>query len=99
MKVLFSEKAASDLLSIARYVRRDNPSRARSFVAELRVACDELGFMPSSYALMVGRESFGIRRRPYGNYLIFYKVENASVSVLRILNAARDHDALLFPDA
>jgi plasmid stabilization system protein ParE len=40
-------------------------------------------------------EAKGIRRRVYGNYLIFYRVTGEQVFVIRVLHAARDTDALL----
>lgn len=35
----FSTLARNDLLDIARYIARDNPLRARSFVSDLREQC------------------------------------------------------------
>lgn len=45
----------------------------------------------------IGRNR-GVRRRPHGNYLIFYRVTPESVEVLHILHGARDYEAVLFPD-
>jgi plasmid stabilization system protein ParE len=43
-------------------------------------------------------EHTNLRRRPYGNYLIFYCVQVDYVEVLHILHGARDYEALLFFD-
>ena len=36
-----------------------------------------------------------MRRRPYGNYGIYYEVDGNRVFVLRILNAAREVDGII----
>ena len=41
-------------------------------------------------------ESAGIRRRVYGNYLIFYRVNVSAVEVLHILHGARDYEQIIF---
>jgi plasmid stabilization system protein ParE len=53
--------------------------------------------MPRSFPLLPGREESGIRRRPYGDYLIFYRIADA-VEVLHVLHGAVDDERLLFPD-
>ncbi|HBK07694.1 MAG TPA: plasmid stabilization protein [Acetobacteraceae bacterium] len=98
MKVVLSDAARLGLERIGDYIARDNPSRAGSFVAELRTACLTLGEMPQAFPLVPRYERLGIRRRPHGNYLIFYRVDQDRVSIVQILHGARDYEALLFPD-
>ena len=38
-----------------------------------------------------------IRRRPAGDYLIFYRIEDDQIEVLHVLHGARDYEAILFP--
>ena len=99
MKVVLSERAIDDLIAIGAYIGRDNPTRAASFVAELEARCVTLGDMPKGYPLLSGYEARGIRRRPFGDYLIFYRVDETAsrIDVLRVLSGARDIDAILFP--
>ena len=48
---------------------------------------------------MIARyESTGIRRMPYKNYLIFYRVGDKRIEMLLVLNGAQDYEAILFPD-
>ena len=84
------------MIAIGRHIRLDNPPRAKTFVAELKEACRALGAMPRKYALVPGFEERSIRRRPYGNYLIFYRVEAEAVVVLHVLNGAQDYETILF---
>ncbi len=39
---------------------------------------------------------YGIRRRSYGDYLIFYRIDDEQISIVHILHGARDYEALLF---
>ncbi|MFF0950878.1 type II toxin-antitoxin system RelE/ParE family toxin [Rhizobium leguminosarum] len=43
-------------------------------------------------------EHTGIRRRPYGNYLIFYRVGEDRIEILHILNGAQDFESILFSE-
>jgi toxin ParE1/3/4 len=99
VKVVLPAAARLGLEQIGDFIARDNPSQARSFVTEIRAACLELGETPRAFPLVPRYERFGICRRPFGNYLILYRVEQDRVSIVHILLGARDHEAVLFPDA
>jgi plasmid stabilization system protein ParE len=43
-------------------------------------------------------EHLGIRRHPFGNYLIFYRVGTNAIEVVHVLHGARDYERLLFPE-
>ncbi|SCB49761.1 type II toxin-antitoxin system RelE/ParE family toxin [Rhizobium multihospitium] len=94
----FSNEAESDLEQIADYIARDNPRRALSFIRELRSKCEDLADNPSGFALVPRYEHHGIRRRVHGNYLIFYRVENAKMVIVHVLHGATDYGADLFGD-
>ncbi len=97
MRVVFSQQAKDGLREIALFIARDNKARALSFVGELRAKARDIGSMPRAFPLVPRYEHHGIRRRPHGNYLIFYRVEDDRVSIVHILHGARDYEALLFP--
>lgn len=97
MKVVLTEAALADLISIGEHIRIGNPQRADSFLAELRLCCAELGEMPLAFPLVQRHRTAGIRRRRYGNYLIFYRV-SIEIEILHVLHGARDYDRLLFPE-
>lgn len=98
MRVVLSDEARADLREIALFIARDNRTRARSFVRELQAKAHDVGDMPRAFPLIPRYEHHGIRRRPFGNYLIFYRIEDDRVSVVHILHGARDYEALLFPE-
>lgn len=99
MKVIFTEQAEQDLEDIGDWIARGNPSRAASFVIELRAACQEIGGRPRGYPVADSTRDPTLRRRVYGSYLIFYDIGAAAVEILHILHGARDYGRIVFPDA
>jgi len=97
MKVVITAAAEDDLEAIGDWIARHNPARALSFVRELRRDCATLADAPEGYALVPRYEHTGVRRRPHGNYLIFYYVHGDRIEVLHILHGARDYEPILFP--
>jgi plasmid stabilization system protein ParE len=65
---------------------------------ELRDACATLAQLPEGYPLVPCYERSSVRRRVYGNYLIFYHIVDRQIQVLHILHGARDYEAILFPE-
>lgn len=98
MKVVITAFARANLRDIARYIRQNNPKRAATFVNELLDRCAELANAPEAFALVPGHEPHGIRRRPYGNYLIFYRVGGNRIEVLHVLHGAQAYERILFPE-
>ncbi len=91
MRCRFSPLAKFDLEEIGDYIARDIPRRALSFIAEIRDRCLLILQTPQGSPL---REDLGagVRVAPFGRYLIFYTVHEATaeVRVERILHAVRD---------
>lgn len=98
MKVILTPEAMEDFERIGDYISQFNRVSAEKFVDEMTARCLKLADMPLRYQLLAGREESGIRRMPYRNYVAFYRVMENAVFILHILNAARDHGAILFPD-
>jgi toxin ParE1/3/4 len=71
---------------------------AFKFTIYLRQKALGVGAIPYAFPLVPRYERRGIRRRVCGNYLIFYRVENGDVLIVRILHGARDYGPLLFPE-
>lgn len=97
MIVLITNEAREDLDRIAGYIAQDNPVRAVSFVQELLEGCRSLSAMPHAFPLVPRHAASGIRRRPHGRYVLFYRVAAERIDVLHILNGARDYEDILFP--
>jgi toxin ParE1/3/4 len=98
VKVRFTKRAADDLERIGDAIARDNPSRALSFITELRNAALEIKHNPLSFSSVQHRPETGLRRKVHGNYLIFFKVAKHEVIIIRLLHGAMDHQSLLFSE-
>lgn len=98
MNVVISAAAEADLEAIADWIAQHSPLRALSFVQELRQECRSLADAPERYALIPRYAHIGIRRRPYGHCLIFYRLAEDRIEVLHILHGARDYEPILFPE-
>jgi addiction module RelE/StbE family toxin len=99
MKVVFSTQAKANLREIALFIAEDNKKRATSFVRELRAKAVQIGNMPRAFPLMPRFETHAIRRRPFGSYLIFYRIEDDHIFIIDILHAAQDAETQLFQDS
>jgi addiction module RelE/StbE family toxin len=97
--VLITRQAEADLERIGDYIAQDNPRRAISFIGELIEQCERLAETPHGFSLVPRYEHTGVRRRPYGNYLIFYRVGENRIEILHILNGAQDFESILFPES
>jgi toxin ParE1/3/4 len=83
MKVVLSRTAQANLREIALYIARHNKDRAISFVQELRAKAQDIGRIPRAFPLVPRYEHHGIRRRPFGACLIFYRIEDGCVLIRR----------------
>ena len=95
MRVDFTEAANQDLLDIGDHIALDSPLRARDFIRLLRRQALRLKDTPRAFPLVPRYESKGIRRRVFRDYLIFYRVDPETVTIIHILHGARDYEALL----
>jgi plasmid stabilization system protein ParE len=96
--VLITAQAEADLERIGDYIAEDNPQRATSFIHEMLERCERLAETPNGISLVPRYERTGVRRRPYGNYLIFYRVGEDRIEILHILNGAQDFESILFSE-
>jgi plasmid stabilization system protein ParE len=98
MRVRFTDTAEADLEEIADYIAADNADLAVAFVMDVQEACFGLADHPHRFPLIDTPLGGKLRRRPFGNYLIFYRAEEAIVVISRIINAARDLKRMAFPE-
>jgi plasmid stabilization system protein ParE len=97
VKVVLSRNAEHDLEAIGDWIAGDNPARATSFVAELSKACKAIGRAPRRFPLVDRARDPTLRRRVYGNYLIFYDVGVTAVEILHVLHGVRDYEQIVLP--
>ena len=89
MACVFTATAESDIEAIGDYIAMDNPSRAISFVQDIRTRCEKIVGAPESFSL-VPEYGDDIRKVPFGNYLIFYTVDGRDIVILHVMHGARN---------
>ena len=89
MRVELSRSALHDLECIGDFIAQDSPQRAKNFVKKLRGQCNKIAETPLAFRL---RTELGtnIRSSAYGNYVIFYCVDENILRILRILHGSMD---------
>ena len=87
--VRVSRDADRDLDDIWLYIARDNLDAATRLLGEIRACFSLLAKSPE-----IGRTRNemrpGMRSYPVGNYVIYYRVGEAHIGILRVVHGARD---------
>ncbi|GEP00152.1 type II toxin-antitoxin system RelE/ParE family toxin [Methylobacterium haplocladii] len=91
-EVVWSPTARADLVAIARYIARDNPSAARTVAATLRAAGEALAEVPTGRPGRVdGTFEKSLPRLPYViAHELVPKGDGEQVAVLHIIHTSRD---------
>jgi toxin ParE1/3/4 len=98
LRVRLSDQAESDLHEIACFIARNNRTAAENFIETCISTALSLGPFPLNGPVEEADKSGTLRRIVVGrfrNYLMFYRVGDQEVIVLRILHAARNRKQAL----
>ncbi len=83
----WTNRALGRLDEIAAYIAKDNPTRATTFVTELRKKVDIL----KSHQLGKAGRVFGTKELVlHPNYLAVYRVKDGEVQIITILHTAQN---------
>jgi toxin ParE1/3/4 len=91
VKVFITPAADKDIGNIGNWIAGENPKRAISFMLELQKACEAIGDVPKGSVVVQRYVGLEIRRKPYRDYLIFYRIKNSTVEILHVIHGARDY--------
>jgi len=89
MPYRFTPAARADLRGIARFIAKDNPVRAYSFVDDLESQTHRIAKNPLAYRLRPEMGQ-GLRACAFGRYLIVFRLAEGVVLVVRVLHGAMD---------
>ncbi len=94
MRIEFSGFVERDLMAIADYIARDSPSRAVSFIRQIREEVRRIGRKPLLHQLRpeIGKDA---RLSVVGRYVILYRVVGETIRIERVVYGGRDLPALL----
>jgi len=100
LRVFIEELAERDLESHIDFIAADNPRKAAEFIEAVQSAFVRLGELPRIGKVREFRDPrlVGVRSWPipqFANYLIFYRITETALEVLRVLHGARDIDGAL----
>lgn len=93
MKVVFSSASRADIASIGQYIAQENA--AARFTEELIAACEIVSLQPLGSPLASIEASADLRRKVHGRHLIFYRVDNDRIEIVRVLHGSRDIERVL----
>ena len=84
-----SPRASEDLLEIWSYIADDSEANADGFIDKIYETMELLARQPG---LGHHRDELapGIQSFPLGRYIIFYRVVNGAIEIVRVLHGARD---------
>jgi toxin ParE1/3/4 len=89
--------AKQDLKEINHYLIRFSPAAARRLKEQIKQQCQSLATFPE-----MGRKADnlapGLRSFPVGDYLIFYRLGNKHIEIVRVLSGYRDLEAIFSSD-
>jgi plasmid stabilization system protein ParE len=93
MRIEFSRWVEGNLEAIGDYIAQDNPTRAVSFIREIREKINRIGQQPLLYQLRpeIGE---GARLAVVGRYVLLFRIVGETVRIERVVFGGRDLPAL-----
>lgn len=94
MKVSFTRSARADLIAIGSWIERDDPARAKSFVAELVDSCNAITDLPHGCPT-ISTVRHPLRRRNFKRYRIIFRALPNKVRIIAVSHGSRDTHAIM----
>lgn len=99
LPIVFGHQAIEDLLDIVEYLAAENPTAAQAFREDLERSCAVLAEMPGigmlrsfSHPQLADVRWWPLKR--FEKYLVFYRVQEDALHIVRVVHGARDLPAL-----
>ena len=88
-RVIRSKESDEDLRTIYQYIAADNPDAAERLLRKIDTKLEDYAALPE---MGMRRDvlSPGVRSFPVGSYLVFYRIIDAGIEVVRVLHGKRD---------
>jgi len=88
-KPFYTTAAQQDLTDILHYIARDKPSAAVTWVEKIEAKCLAIAKNPSMGDLQLHLGE-GVRASAVGRYVVFHRIANFRVEILRVIPGDRD---------
>ncbi len=95
----YSKEAKQDLIGIKRYIKYNlqEPNTAQKLISKIKMEIDKLKNDPTIYAIIEDEliRKLEIRKLIVNNYIVFYRIKNENVQIVRIMYGRRNWINLL----
>ena len=95
----YSKESREDLIGIKRYIKYNlqEPETAQKLISKIRSEIDNLKSDPQIYAIIDDDfiKKFEIRKLIVNNYIVFYRIRNNNIQIVRIMYGRRNWIHLL----
>ena len=96
MPINYTELAVSDLGKVFEFIASDNKKTALEYLSKIKSKIELLAVSPDMGVTCRSKNiDSHCRVLIYENYLIFYKVDNFSILILRVIHSSVDYQKLL----
>lgn len=94
-RIFYTVQAEQDLQQIVEFIAHDNLAAAVRWLDEIEALFQLLATQPALGELMETRRFGEVRRHTAGNYVVYYRLADNGLQILRVLHAARNQEPLL----
>ena len=98
-KIEYSKESGLDLIDIKKYIKYNlqEPESAEKLISKIRTEIHELSNNPQIYAIIDDDfiKRFEIRKLILDNYIVFYRIKNYDIQIVRIIYGRRNWIDLL----
>ena len=95
----YSKEAKEDLIRIKQYIKYNlqEPETANKLISKIRKSIKNLNDNPEIYAIIDDEiiRKLEIRKLIVDNYIVFYRIKNISIEIVRIMYGRRNWINLL----
>ena len=95
----YSKESKQDLIGIKQYIKYNlqEPEIAQKLITKIRTQIDSLKYSPEIYAIIDEDiiKKLEIRKLIVDNYIVFYRIKNDSIQIVRIMYGRRNWINLL----
>lgn len=88
-KVLWTENAIEDLLTIKEYISEDSPARAESWILELFNSGESLVNLPIRGRIVPEFKQEKLRELLIDNYRLVYRIKKTSIEIITVFEGHR----------
>lgn len=94
-RVFYTVQAEQDLRDVVESIARDNLTAALEWLERIESLIELLASRPALGQRMVTRRFGEVRQHVAGNYVVYYRLADDGLQILRVLHGARDQESLL----